>query len=184
MLTRKVPVRPLLLWFYPLFPNSFFAHFFPLKSHFGPKLPSLISSPEPVDATVARPQDFYFPLCVFFFVSPHFSTFSLSVKPALSSTPRHFHPLVHLLQCIKYASGFEASGSECRQIRRSFLCRGGNAGIWLLSSLLAGGIGTCSEKFRANNLQPGSAPLACLIRGLVSSPAPAWRCTLPFLLSM
>lgn len=180
MLTRKVPVRPLVL---SAFSKQFLRSLLSTQILLWTK--TLISSPEPVDATAARPQDFYFPLCVFFFVSPsHFSTFSLSVKPALSSTPRHFHPLVHLLQCIKYASGFEASGSEWRQIRRSLLCRGGNAGIWLLSSLLAGGIGTCSEKFRANNLQPGSAPLACLIRGLVSSPAPAWRCTLPFLLSM
>lgn len=147
----------MLFLFYLLFANSLFSHFLPLKSSFGQRLLS------PIFLFPTQPRHdlriFLLPLCEFFLSLPlvFLPSPSPSKAPALSSTRRHFHPLVHLLQCIKYASGFEARSSEWRQIRRSLLCQGGNAGIWLLSSLLARGIESCSEKFHANNLRAGSS---------------------------
>lgn len=59
---------------------------------------------------------FYSPLCVFVIPSL-FPTFpSPTDTPALNSTPPHFHPLVHLLLCIKYASAFEMSAGEQQRV--------------------------------------------------------------------
>lgn len=59
---------------------------------------------------------FFSPLCVFV-IPLLFPTFpSPTDTPALNSTPPHSHPLVHLLQCIKYASAFEMSAGEQQRV--------------------------------------------------------------------